>query len=161
MPTTMVQAIAHREAAMARRIHAIQLAAYAQEASLLGLPSLPGMTRGAQALQALDESFLGAFVAAQLVGALSLETAPDHHLHICSLAVLPAHQRRGVGRSLLRHLIAHAPAGATITVSTAHGNAPALALYTNEGFEIFGHGTVADRSLTLVHLRRHPTEHRP
>ena len=50
------------------------------------------------------------------------------------LYVDPAHYRRGVGRALLRHAVAHAGDRAEVTV--LDGNPAALALYLGEGFEI-------------------------
>lgn len=50
------------------------------------------------------------------------------------LYVDPAHQRRGVGRALLRHALAHA--GPVVEASVLAGNDAALALYTAEGFAL-------------------------
>ncbi len=50
------------------------------------------------------------------------------------LYVDPAHYRRGIGRALLRHAIAHAGDRAEVTV--LEGNPNALALYRSEGFVV-------------------------
>ncbi len=55
------------------------------------------------------------------------------------LYVHPKHHRRGVGRALLRHALAAVGdginAGDAWTITPA-GNAPAIALYASEGFEV-------------------------
>jgi GNAT superfamily N-acetyltransferase len=50
------------------------------------------------------------------------------------LYVDPAHYRRGIGRALLRHAVAHAGDRAEVTV--LDGNPAALALYLSEGFVV-------------------------
>nr|WP_212989281.1 GNAT family N-acetyltransferase [Actinoplanes auranticolor] len=50
------------------------------------------------------------------------------------LYVDPAHYRRGIGRALLRHALAHTGDHAEVTV--LDGNPPALALYRSEGFVV-------------------------
>lgn len=54
-----------------------------------------------------------------------------------TLAVDPAHQGQGTGRSLLRELLAPA-AGATVFLEVRTDNAPAIALYRSEGFTVVG-----------------------
>ena len=50
------------------------------------------------------------------------------------LYVDPAHYRRGIGRALLRHAVAHTGDRAEVTV--LDGNPHALALYRSEGFAV-------------------------
>lgn len=50
------------------------------------------------------------------------------------LYVAPAAYRRGVGRALLRHVLAQA--GPTFTAEVLEGNEPALRLYLSEGFRV-------------------------
>ena len=50
------------------------------------------------------------------------------------LYVDPPFYRRGVGRALLQHAVAHA--GPDIMIEVLEGNAPALALYLSEGFAV-------------------------
>ena len=50
------------------------------------------------------------------------------------LYVDPVRYRRGIGRALLRHAVAHAGECAEVTV--LDGNPAALALYRSEGFEV-------------------------
>lgn len=60
---------------------------------------------------------------------------PEAEVH--TLAVDPAQQGRGVGRALLRELLAQAP-GATVFLEVRTDNEPAIALYRSEGFGIVG-----------------------
>jgi len=56
---------------------------------------------------------------------------------IHTLAVDPAHQRRGIGRALLRELLDRA-AGATVFLEVRTDNESAIWLYRSEGFEVVG-----------------------
>lgn len=56
---------------------------------------------------------------------------------IHTLAVDPAHQRRGVGRALLRAVLDHAR-GATVFLEVRTDNESAIQLYRSEGFEVIG-----------------------
>ncbi|MGH3673290.1 MAG: ribosomal protein S18-alanine N-acetyltransferase [Pseudonocardiaceae bacterium] len=56
---------------------------------------------------------------------------------IHTLAVAPTHQRRGVGRALLRAVLDHA-AGATVFLEVRTDNESAIRLYRSEGFVVVG-----------------------
>jgi GNAT superfamily N-acetyltransferase len=67
------------------------------------------------------------------------------------LYVDPAHYRRGIGRALLRHAVAHAGDRAEVTV--LDGNPNALALYRSEGFAVLETRTgplVGNESFTVT-----------
>lgn len=54
-----------------------------------------------------------------------------------NIGVDPAHQRRGIGRALLRALLHRAP-GATVFLEVRTDNEPAINLYRSEGFAVIG-----------------------
>lgn len=56
---------------------------------------------------------------------------------IHTLAVAPSHQRRGVGRALLRAVLDHA-VGATVFLEVRIDNESAIRLYRSEGFVVVG-----------------------
>lgn len=144
----------HREAATARRIHAVLLPAHAQETLLMQMPGTPPPPRSAEDIQAENVLYLGALQGDTLLGALAL--GPDDEagqLLITTLVVDPAHQRQGVARALMTALLQRA-AGAALAVTTGARNTPALALYRALGFEIYRHGTMGPAALPLVKLRR-------
>lgn len=60
---------------------------------------------------------------------------PEAEVH--TLAVDPVHQGRGIGRALLRELLAQAT-GATVFLEVRTDNEPAIALYRSEGFTVVG-----------------------
>ena len=56
---------------------------------------------------------------------------------IHTIAVDPAHHRRGIGRALLRAVLDHA-ADATVFLDVRTDNESAIKLYRSEGFEVVG-----------------------
>ena len=74
------------------------------------------------------------------IGALK-ELAPDHG-EVKSMRTVPAARQRGIGRSMLRHIVAEAKTRGYKRLSLETGNtepfAPALRLYASEGFQPWG-----------------------
>lgn len=149
-----VTRIDHRVPDDARELHAIQMAAYRQEAALLGAIRSPPLEHTVADIARSTEDFLGAYIAETLVGALSTcRDEEDPGIGIASLVVSPAHQRRGVARALVSTAIGQ-HVGVGITVQTAAGNAPALALDAGLGFRECRRWRVDDPPIELVKLRR-------
>jgi ribosomal protein S18 acetylase RimI-like enzyme len=148
-----IELLDQRVDGVARQIHAILVLAHAQEAALLG-PG-PGGTapRSARDLRTDGGYHLGAFDGDALVGALSL--APDDEpsqIAIASLVVHPAHQRRGIARSLVGEALRRT-AGTALAVTATAANLPALALYRSHGFVVYRHGSIGLGAVALVKLR--------
>ncbi len=152
-PDLTLTPIDHRLADIARAIHGIQMAAYAQEAALLGVPSLPPIEVSVAELQSSDERFHGATLSSVLVGAVGIVDKPAIGATLInSLVVHPLHQRKGVATALLRHVLAASDV-ASIRVSTGAGNEPALSLYRQHGFLEYKRWAVGSPPLELVALR--------
>lgn len=149
-----VRAVDHRDAEIASRIHAVQIAAYTQEAELLGAVSFPPLQRSVLDVQLSNETFFVAFDQGELVGSVSVELGEDpDEIWISSLTVDPGHQRKGIGRALIAAVLSHYPASA-LFVSTGAVNIPALSLYEQAGFVEHARRTVGAEGLPLVVLRR-------
>jgi [ribosomal protein S18]-alanine N-acetyltransferase len=73
-------------------------------------------------------------------GGIAFVAGPPHaEAEIHTIGVDPAHQRRGIGRALLRGLLAVADAAAaTVFLEVRTDNDPARALYEAEGFTVVG-----------------------
>jgi [ribosomal protein S5]-alanine N-acetyltransferase len=153
-PDLTLTPIDHRLAEIAQAIHHIQMVAYAQEAALLGVPSLPPMEKSATELQSSDERFCGAYQSSTLIGAVGIVDKPSIGATlISSLVVHPLHQRKGVATAMLRHVLAVSNAE-SIRVSTGACNRPALTLYRQHGFMEYKRWAVGSPPLELVALRR-------
>lgn len=64
---------------------------------------------------------------------------PGAEAEVRTMAVDPAHQGAGLGRALLRALLAPADeVDATVFLEVRTDNAPAMALYEDHGFEVVG-----------------------
>ena len=128
----------------------------------------------AKRLARLDYVWFGAFDAGgdTLVGAICLRLQDGsrlrHTASLNSLMVASTHQRAGIGRMLVAHLLAHAREVnhlRRLKLSLIDGNDAALRLYEAFGFTPFGHepdaifhegGYLAIRHLALS-LVREPT----
>ncbi len=84
----------------------------------------------------------GARTESDLVGYAGLAFVagpPRAEAEIHTIGIDPAHRRRGIGRSLLRGLLAVADAaGAAVFLEVRTDNEPAHALYEAEGFTVVG-----------------------
>lgn len=144
----------HATPQVAEAIRAVMFAAYQVEAALLGVADFVPLRRTAAHIATTDALFLGVSMAGELAGVTEIETPEPDHLHIGSLVVLPAHFRRGLATTLLRHVSDHHPA-ATVTVSTGIANRPAITLYERFGFREDRRWATAD-GIAMVTLRRSP-----
>ncbi|GGS23493.1 ribosomal-protein-alanine acetyltransferase [Actinokineospora fastidiosa] len=86
--------------------------------------------------------YLGAYAADRLVGYAGLAVVGppgDVEASVHTLGVDPDWQRRGIGRLLLRELLAEADrVGATVFLEVRTDNEPAIALYAAHGFTRVG-----------------------
>ncbi|HRP64073.1 MAG TPA: N-acetyltransferase [Phycisphaerales bacterium] len=160
-----IETVAHLERATAAGIHAVQMAAYAQEALLLGVQDFPPLRVTVRDIQSSQEQLTVALHRQTIIGAIGVEPPSIAHwsgqkldtFHISSLAVLPEYQRQGIGRRLVQAIIA-AHGAQRITVSTDARNAPALVLYRRLDFIECQRRTViaGDDAYDLILLRRKP-----
>ena len=149
-----IEPLEQREPDVANRIHAVQMAAYAQEAALLRVDHFPPLQRTVADIQSNEERFLGAFSRGELVGAVSILTdAASNQRRVASLVVAPMHQRQGVGRLLMAAALRECE-GSVVSVSTGARNIPALALYEDLGFIEYERRTVGPEGIDIVMLRR-------
>ncbi|SFP99485.1 Acetyltransferase (GNAT) family protein [Geodermatophilus dictyosporus] len=119
--------------ALAARLLALQRAAYAVEARLIGDDRIPALHEDLAALRGAGLRWLVADDGTGAVtGAVAWRVTPDG-LDVDRLVVDPARARRGTGRALVTAVLAEA-AGARVTVSTGRGNTPARRLYAAAGF---------------------------
>ena len=132
---------------------AVQHAAYAIEAELIGYPDLPPLHETLAALQATDEELWLCEEGDALVGVVGLEHGEDEMV-IARLFVAPAFFRRGVGSALVAQALAQA-GGRRVRVGTGARNAPALALYARFGFRRLDEGSPTP-SRGYVELLRDP-----
>lgn len=138
--------------ALAKRLLAIQIAAYTLEAEWLKYPGLPPLFETVDDLRASGERFLAARIDEEIVGAASFATHATS-LEICRLVVSPPYMRRGIAGRLLAAVEEFRRDRPTITVSTGEDNLPAIRLYLRNGYSIVGHSTLPD-GLRLVGLAK-------
>ncbi|MGA5759315.1 GNAT family N-acetyltransferase [Nonomuraea bangladeshensis] len=113
---------------------AMQKAAYAVEAELIGDDRIPPLHESLAELRARDLLWLGAFDGGALSGAVAWTESADE-LDIDRLVVAPAMARRGIGRALVEAVLARA-GGRRVVVSTGRDNVPARRLYEGLGFTL-------------------------
>jgi GNAT superfamily N-acetyltransferase len=123
--------------ALARELLAVQAAAYAVEAELLGDDRIPPLREDLAGLRGAGLSWLAALDPdGRLAGAVAWSEAGDEGgglIDVERLVVGPAVHRRGVGTALVRAVLDRA-GGRPAVVATGRANAPARALYERLGF---------------------------
>ncbi len=119
----------------AQHILDVQLLAYQVEADLLQIRDFFPLQRTVLEIQTADAEFFGVRSDGKLAAVIEVELVSKHEVNVASLVVLPTMFRRGYGSALLRHVLETYPEQ-SVTVSTAKGNIPAIALYKKHGFEI-------------------------
>jgi GNAT superfamily N-acetyltransferase len=123
--------------ALARELLAVQAAAYAVEAELLGDDRIPPLREDLAGLRGAGLCWLAALDPdGQLAGAVAWSEAGDEGgglIDVERLVVSPAVHRRGVGAALVRAVLDRA-GGRPAVVATGRANAPARALYERLGF---------------------------
>lgn len=122
----------HRDPRVAEALVALQQVSYRVEAELIGNDSIPPLQESADAVAALDLTFLAIEVEGELVGALGY-TVADGVLDIDRLVVHPNRIRGGLGGRLVDAVLARVPHERAV-VSTGQGNHPARRLYERAGF---------------------------
>jgi ribosomal protein S18 acetylase RimI-like enzyme len=156
MAAPRIERLDHRDLGVASRLHAVLVAAHAQEVGWL--QNLPGtaLDSSPDQIQRSAGMFFGALHGTLLVGALSL--GPDDEpgqIQVTTLIVDPAWQRQGIARALLADTIARGE-GLTFSVVAGAANAPALALYAALGFIAYRRGEMGPGAVPVVKLRRVP-----
>jgi ribosomal protein S18 acetylase RimI-like enzyme len=134
---------------VAARVLAIQRAAYAIEAELVGFDGIPPLHESLDELRAQRLEWLGVVDDGEIAGAIAI-TGEGRACDIDRLVVDPAFHRRGIGRRLVQAVVHHA----VVTVSTGADNAPAIALYESLGFRRTGRTEVAPGFWTVQFERR-------
>lgn len=118
--------------ALARALLALQRAAYAVEAELIGDDRIPALHEDVAGLRAAPLQWLAASTRDVLVGAVAWAERGGE-VDVDRLVVAPGAHRRGVGSALVRAVLARA-GGRRTTVATGRDNVPAGALYQRLGF---------------------------
>lgn len=136
------------------QLHGVWIAAYTQEAALLGAIDFPPLRRASSGLLVAGEAAYLANLEGQLAGAVVFHQLPETpSVQIRALVVAPSMQRRGVARALVDAVARQHPS-LTLEVSTGVANTPALALYRQFGFCETGRHVVGPESLEIVTLQR-------
>ncbi|TWD81332.1 acetyltransferase (GNAT) family protein [Kribbella amoyensis] len=148
----MIRTLDPADPAIGPRLLAIQHAAYAVEAELIGFDGIPPLREDLPALMASTEHWLGRFVDDALVAAVAYELPDDRTVDITRLVVDPAYARQGHARALLDSLDDVQPRPVAV-VSTGTANTPAIALYQGRGFEETDRLEIAP-GVTITRFRR-------
>lgn len=157
-PPWSIEELDVHDTATATALVAVQRAAYAVEAELIGFHGIPQLHETVADLRAARERFLGLHDTEGLAGAVGWQRLPDDTVEICRLVVAPRAFRRGYATALLDALDEREPATRTL-VSTGSRNTPALALYRGRGFRPVRVTEVAP-GVSITELERVRPRHR-
>jgi GNAT superfamily N-acetyltransferase len=151
----MIIEIDNRNLDSALLIHRILYDAYLQEARLIGTSVFPPLQRTIEDFETCGNQFFAYRLDGVDSGIIETESVADVESSgklIASLGVLPTAFRRGIGRSLVRHVLASS--AGSVVVSTAEQNLPAIQLYRDLGFSV-QRRYVTDDGFRIVQMR-HP-----
>ncbi|MEV4288860.1 GNAT family N-acetyltransferase [Nonomuraea bangladeshensis] len=132
----IIKTVSPHDDPLGAELLAMQKAAYAVEAELIGDDRIPPLHESLAELRARDLLWLAAFDGGALSGAVAWAESSDE-LDIDRLVVAPAMARRGIGRALVEAVLARA-GGRRVVVSTGRDNVPARRLYEGLGFTLLG-----------------------
>jgi ribosomal protein S18 acetylase RimI-like enzyme len=139
---------------LAEHVLAMQHAAYAIEAELIGDDRIPPLHETIDDLLAVDLRWLGAYEDDRLIGAIGVGEPTNWEVDIDRLMVDPRRHRRGAGRALVAEVVRRAERR-SIVVSTGRDNPPARRLYESFDFEHTGDHEVIP-GLWVARYRRPP-----
>lgn len=132
-----VVAVNHRDRAVAESIVALQRAAYAIEARLIGFDGIPPLHECVEDVMALDLTILAVIENERPIAMLGYTREGDS-VDIDRLAVHPDHFRRGLARTLIAALHERESDAPRFEVSTGRDNEPARKLYRSMGYREVG-----------------------
>ena len=130
--TLQVVPVDHHDQRVAAALVRLQRTSYWVEAQLIGTDAIPPLHESADAVAALELTFLAIEDESELVGAVGYAVA-DGVLDIDRLMVHPKRFREGLGSRLLDAVLDQVPHERGV-VSTGQGNHPARRLYERAGF---------------------------
>ncbi|OBZ07675.1 MULTISPECIES: N-acetyltransferase [Bacillales] len=129
----MIKEIDITNRALAEKMLNIQIPAYKVEAALIDFDEIPPLKDTVDTLLACGETFYGYYIEDELCGAIAIK-AEGSEIDIHRLLVHPDHFRKGIAQKLLRYVENLEGDYHTLIVSTGSKNAPAIHLYTSNGF---------------------------
>jgi ribosomal protein S18 acetylase RimI-like enzyme len=148
----MVSEISLDNASLAAAIHTLARAAYTLEAAQIGCADFPPLRESLEQLRASVDRFLVFRENEKVVGVLSFVGEEDC-ANITRLFVSPTHFRQGIARILIGELEQRLQAGASVTVSTAEANLPAVMLYQKCRYAIAG-SSRSPEGIALFHFEK-------
>lgn len=140
------------EYSVAAQIHAVAQAAYTLEAERIGCADFPPLRESLDDLQQSSDCFLVFQQAGGIIAVLSFDRSTDP-VAITRLVVSPTHLRQGIATALLANLEQRLAPIASLTVSTAQTNAPAVFLYRRLGYTTASVSNSAE-GIPLLHLSK-------
>jgi len=150
-----VSRIDHTNAQVSESIRQLMVDSYTIEARLIGVTDFPPLRRTAEDIRSASATFYGCTESGHLVAVAEVERAEHGGLHIGGLVVHPRAFRRGIGSSLLSHVL-QSSGGVRVTVSTAELNRPAVAMYEKHGFTIVRRWAVQGIDMVTLATRDQP-----
>ena len=128
----MIQRLDHTNSLLAEIMHDVFQKSYAIEAELLAAINFPPLQRTVASFLESQNIFYGFYMDADLAAVIELASGQEN-MHIQSLVVLPNYFRMGIASGLLSYIFVTHPVR-VYTVETGLKNAPAISLYSKNGF---------------------------
>lgn len=125
----------------------LQKQAYKVEAAYIGTFDIPPLKETLNELLNSGEKFIGYFVEDTVAGVLSYKFKKGV-IDIHRVMVHPSFFRRGIARSLIKHVENKMDSAEFVIVSTGAKNLPAVKMYQRLGFEVLDQSIFGDLVVT-------------
>ncbi|MGG0718102.1 GNAT family N-acetyltransferase [Robertmurraya massiliosenegalensis] len=112
----------------------LQKQSYQVEAELIGSYEIPPLKEALEQLVSSDELFIGYFIEGRLVGVLSYKVIKGV-IDLHRVMVHPSYFRKGIAKSMVKHVEKQYEDALFMIVSTGAKNLPAIEFYKRLGFE--------------------------
>lgn len=150
----MIAELNLQDRTVADELWLLQHTAYRLEAELIGFNEIPPLLETVDMLQNCGETFYACYGNDdELIGAVAVQEETPGTLTVTRMMVHPGHFRQGIAGRLLRYVFTVYDGMGEFRVSTGSKNAPAVALYTKNGFIPCGRQEVAP-GVELVEFHR-------
>ncbi|MAJ32841.1 MAG: GNAT family N-acetyltransferase [Flavobacteriaceae bacterium] len=128
----MIEKVDHKREKVAEQLYTIWQASYPVEKEMIGAEVFPPLDRSVHDFQSTENVFYAYVINYEFAGVIEVARI-EEYIHLQSLVVHPAHFRKGIATTLIKHVM-ETHTSAKYSVETGYENIPAKRLYVTFEF---------------------------